>query len=190
MLGLCVISLSRLWSIRTCSAGPMSWHAGLPSVPQCARVSMDCQSALGRSRCFRSREHRFRSRTVPHVVRVRSPWLPQQHASDTVVQRYPHAPETDRRYVWSHARIAVSGVVHPASFVPLPQLRLGRGRYSLRRPISARRVAISARSASISLACSRVRRSSAWTASRFTPSISVVVIVVSLSPSLNAAQKS
>src|SRR3989442_8128307 len=75
-------------------------------------------------------EYRLRSRTVPHVVRVRSPWLPQQHASDTVVQSHPHAPATDRRYVWSHARIAVSGVLRPclarASLHPTPSFR-GRG---------------------------------------------------------------
>src|SRR6266566_772346 len=56
-------------------------------------------------------EYRLRSRTVPHVVRIRSPWLPQQHASDTVVQSHPHAPATDRRSVWSHARIGVAGWV-------------------------------------------------------------------------------
>ena len=52
---LSVVSLRRLWSIRTCSGGAMSWHAGLPSVPQCARVTTDCRSAPGRSRCCRAR---------------------------------------------------------------------------------------------------------------------------------------
>jgi len=56
-------------------------------------------------------EYRLRSRTVSHVVRVRSPCLPQQHASDTVVRSHPHAPATDKRSVWSHARIGVAGWV-------------------------------------------------------------------------------
>ena len=48
--------------------------------------------------------------------------------------------------------------------------------YCLRCAISARNAANSARSASISFACSRVRLSSACTARRFTQSISVVVM--------------
>src|SRR2546422_4374520 len=83
----------------------------------------------GRSGCSpRAPEYRLRSRNVPHVVRVRSPCLPQQHASDAVVQRYPHAPETDRRYVWSHARIAVDGCVRTVTSADRALLHSGDGR--------------------------------------------------------------
>ena len=112
---LSVVSLSRLWSIRTCSAGAMSWHAGLPSVPQCARVPTDCRSAPGRSRCCRARADRLRSRTISARRSGHVTLPPQQHASDSVVRTYPHAPGTDRRHVWSHARIAVAGSVRSPS---------------------------------------------------------------------------
>jgi len=59
-------SLSRLWSIRTCSAGAVSWHTRLPSVPQCARGTMDCPSAPGRSKCLQARADGLRSSTIPH----------------------------------------------------------------------------------------------------------------------------
>ena len=42
----------------------MSWHAGLPSVPQCARVTTDCRSAAGRSRCRGTCAERLRSRII------------------------------------------------------------------------------------------------------------------------------
>ncbi len=85
--------------------------------PQCAAV---CQGDNGlpiRAWAVEmlpgARADTLRSRTIPDVVRVRSPCLPQQHASDTLVQSHPHAPATDRRSVWSHACIGVSGVVRP-----------------------------------------------------------------------------
>ena len=87
---LSVVSLSRLWSIRTCSLGQnvQSWRDVLARwSPQCAAV---CQSDNGLPiRCWAvemSRDVRGKV-AIPHyirrVVRVMSRCLPQQHASDS-----------------------------------------------------------------------------------------------------------
>ena len=72
------------------------------------------QSGQWTDNCCRARADRLRSRTISARRSGHVTLPPQQHASDSVVRTYPHAPGTDRRHVWSHARIAVSGVVRPS----------------------------------------------------------------------------